>query len=448
MDRAARLGLTVPELLLPAPGVDLARWAVVACDQYTSEPEYWAEVERQVGEAPSTLRLIYPEVFLAEEPGPRIARIHAAMRDYLASGVLVPRQGLVSVTRTVGGRARHGLVVALDLEAYDWHAGSTALVRATEGTIESRLPPRVRIREGAPIELPHIMVLIDDPEDRVLSAARAAASETLYDFELMQGGGRLSGRWVDPDALDPILDGLEALTEPRRAADRYGVGLDAPPMLYAMGDGNHSLATAKAIWEAAKAAHPERAADDPRRHALVELVNLHDPALEFEPIHRVLFRLRDGLDVAAAIAAHHGGRVEWTRIDGLTALADAVEAAPEPGTQRFGLITAEGHRLGVLRAPELGLPVASVQAALDALMAAGGAEEIDYVHGSNTVDALGRKPGCAGLFLPAMDKHALFRSVIHDGALPRKTFSMGEAWEKRFYLEARRIAAPGGEDAG
>ncbi len=312
------IALGIPEVLLPREGVDPTKWAVIACDQYTSEPEYWAKTAAVVGDAPSTLNLIYPEVFLHEpeaDKAARIARIRETMARYLAQGLFRTEEGIVYVERKTGGHIRRGLVVALDLEAYDYRKGASTLIRATEGTILDRIPPRVRIRDGAPLETPHIMVLIDDPADTVIGPLAAAKDRMprLYDFELMLGSGRLAGyRIADPAVEAGIARSLSALADPRAFASRYGLPAGTPVLLYAMGDGNHSLATAKTIWETTK----EKAADktavmaSPLRYAMVELVNLHDPALVFEPIHRVVFDIAPGRDLAAEAKAYFDGRAE------------------------------------------------------------------------------------------------------------------------------------------
>jgi len=430
------VGVRVPEILLPKAGLDLARWAVVACDQYTSQPEYWDRVEALVGDAPSTLRLILPEAHLeAPDVDARIERIHAAMRSYLDRGLFESRTGFVYVERTVGGRTRRGLMLALDLERYDYRAGAASLIRATEGTIVERIPPRLRIRDGAPIETPHILVLIDDPECTVIEplAEASGAFERLYDVELMLGGGRLVGRWVPEDSQGRAVRALERLADPARFAARYGLDRRHPLLLFAVGDGNHSLATAKAWWERIKA---RAGPDHPARCALVEIGNVHDPALVFEPIHRVLFGVRG--DLLAELRRSLGDGVEIADVPDAARMAACV-GRPAPGAQRFGVVAPGQFRVVTVARPRSTLAVGTVQGVLDPFLAAGGAERIDYVHGMEVVVELGRKPGNLGLFLPAMDKIDLFKTVIRDGALPRKTFSMGEPHEKRFYLECRRI---------
>ncbi len=434
------LGILIPEVQLPKSGIDLKKWAVVACDQFTSEPEYWREVEKIVGDAPSTLNLTFPEVYL-EAPGKdaRIQNIQSCMRKYLDEGILEPRAGLIYVERSVAGKTRRGLVLALDLENYDYTRGSSSLIRATEGTIIERLPPRMKIREGAALELPHILVLIDDPGRTVIEAAGAAKSrlQKLYDFDLMLDSGHLTGYAVDEALENQIVAALRGLASPQAFAAKYGIGSGKPVLLFAMGDGNHSLATAKAVWEKLK---PTVGMDHPARYALVEIENVHDEGLEFEPIHRVLFGLKK--DLMSSLQSFFGKDLAYTRLSGADEMVQRVDAA-EGAKHLIGLVLGGAQpEYGLLEIshPASNLPVGSIQAFIDPFMKEGGADKIDYVHGSDVVRRLGAQAGNAAFYLPAMSKSALFKTVILDGALPRKTFSMGEAREKRFYMEARKIA--------
>ena len=436
--------LGIPEILIPRPGCNLGRWAVIACDQYTSEPEYWNRVTEIVGDAPSTLNLIYPEVYLNEkDPDARIAGIRNNMKDYMDEGLFVKTEGFVYVERQTEGHTRKGLMACLDLEAYDYRKGSTSLIRATEGTILDRIPPRVRIREGAPLEIPHIMVLIDDLEDGVIGplAEHKDRLGKLYDFELMMDSGRLAGYRVDEPGLERgVIDALQALADPTSFAGKYGLKPGAPVLLYAMGDGNHSLATAKAIWEKTK----ESAADktvvlaSPLRHALVELVNLHDNALNFAPIHRIIFDKAPGRYILEEMKAFYRGRWDFSACANFEEMKTAVDSA-RARLHKIGVI--RGGEYGVIEVsePDSNLSVGTLQTFLDAFLKSKGARSIDYVHGADAAIKLGSYPGNEGFYLPAMDKDQLFRTVILDGALPRKTFSMGEAWEKRFYMEARKL---------
>jgi hypothetical protein len=438
------ISLGIPEILLPREGLDLTKWAVIACDQFTSEPEYWEGVASFVGDAPSTLNLIYPEVYLNEaDREERIGRIRASMSRYLAEGLFKEIEGFVYVERTVGGAARKGLMVCLDLEHYDFRKGATSLIRATEGTILERIPPRIKIREGAPIEIPHIMVLIDDPGSTVIGplTASKAKLEKLYDFELLMDSGRLAGYRVgDRELEEEVVRGLKALADPGTFVKKYGLKPGTPVLLYAMGDGNHSLATAKTIWEKTKEAAGDKTKimASPLRYALVELVNLHDKALVFEPIHRLLFGLASESGIVKELGALYPGRCRSTAVGSMEAIRAAVDSQKE-GAHKIGLISAAGFEIIEISGPESNLPVGTLQNFLDALLKKKGAREIDYVHGTESIIRMGAKPGNAGFYLPAMKKGDLFKTVILDGALPRKTFSMGEAREKRFYMEARKL---------
>jgi hypothetical protein len=434
------IGVGIPEIQLPRAGTDLTKWAVIACDQFTSEPEYWRQVRELVGEAPSTLNLVLPEIEL-ESPGKqdRIRKVQQSMHQYLHSGLLEAREGIIYVERRVDGRMRKGLLLCLDLERYDYSRGSASLIRATEGTIVDRLPPRMAIREGAPLELPHILVLIDDPDRTVIEPiqADAAGSKRLYDFELMLGSGHLAGFGLRGPAQDAVIAGLRNLARPDVFRSKYGLGQQEPVLLFAMGDGNHSLATAKAVWEEMK---PRVGMKHPARYALVEVENVHDEGLDFAPIHRVLFGITE--DLAAAMQSHFGADGALRSCPSAQAMLKAVDSV-DSRKQVIGLVRAEGStRFSLLEIanPTSNLAVGTLQVFLDEFLKRGGATRIDYVHGSDVVERLGAQPGNAGFYLPRMSKSSLFKTVILDGALPRKTFSMGEAREKRFYMEARRIA--------
>jgi hypothetical protein len=430
---------------LPRRGTDLAKWAVIACDQFTSQPEYWDKVKTLVGDSPSTLNLIFPEAFLGK-PGEeeRIRAIRAAMRDYLDRGVFEEHRGFVYVERHVGRQTRRGLVACVDLEHYDYGRGSTGLIRATEGTILERIPPRARIREGAPLELPHIMVLVDDPENTVIGPLtdRRSSLSQLYDFDLMMDSGRLTGFGVGDKKLERgVNQALEKLAEPAAFLKKYGLPAGTAVLLFAMGDGNHSLATAKSIWEKSKqaAADKRAAAASPLRQAMVEVVNLHDPALVFEPIHRILFGLKSGRDLLEEWRRSCPGRFSVQKVASVEKMKSAVEG--QRGLpHKIGIVREDGFYLAELSASQSNLPVGTLQDFLDAFLKDQGAREVDYVHGAETVVKLGRRPGQMGFYLPAMDKRDLFKTVILDGVLPRKTFSMGEAKEKRFYMEARKLS--------
>lgn len=444
--RLASLGVLAPEVLLPAAGTDYATWAVVACDQYSSEREYWERAGKAVAGAPSTLSLIFPEAYL-EDPDSeaRIAGIQASMRDYLARGLLRSAgTGLVLVERFTPfqEKPRVGLVLAVDLEAYRYGADSKSLIRPTEGTIVERLPPRMRIRRGAALELPHFLLLLDDPKRSAIEPIYAERGKLpkLYDFELMLGSGRVRGWKVsDRSLLASLAGALGALADPAAFAAKYG---SPEPLLFAVGDGNHSLATAKAVWEEIKAARVGEAGlmEHPARYALAELVNVYDEGLPFHPIHRLL----TGVDEAALIAflsgALAGGPAfELDRYPSAEA-AIAVVDAPQPGdAQRVACLSPSGALVLTFPRPKAKLAAGTLQELLDPFLKSRPRSGIDYIHGTESLLALAAKDGNLGLYLPPIDKSGFFATVIRDGVMPRKTFSMGEAPEKRFYIEARRI---------
>lgn len=404
------------ELLLPNPTVDLTAWACVACDQYTSQPEYWREAEALVGDKPSAMKLILPEIYLSEAAA-RIPKIHETMRAYLAGGVITPavKQGYVLVERSTGEGARLGLVAMLDLETYDYRKGSNKPVRATEGTILERIPARVAIRSGAALELSHVLLLYDDPMNSVTEPLfdKRAALEKLYDFPLMMGGGHITGYAVTD------------LADIRSVNDALGRLAAQSGLLFAVGDGNHSLAAAKDFWDGVKKTlSPEAQATHPARFAMVEIENILDDALIFEPIHRVLYGA-DGDDLLPELEAYAAGK-GWT--------LDGTEDA-------HGITVAyEGKEVG-LAVGQTGEPLAvgALQALLDGWMQGKPGLRLDYVHGEEAARALAAQKDTVAFLLPAMHKSELFPAVQALGTLPRKTFSMGEAHEKRYYLEARRI---------
>lgn len=430
------IGVLVPNVMLPPKGTDFSKWAVVACDQFTSQPEYWQQARDYIGSAPSTLDLILPEAFLGKpDEADRIASIRRHMRDYLAKGVLTTLpQGFVLVRRSAAGNTRNGLVLALDLECYDYNKGSTTLIRATEGTIVSRIPPRLRIREGAPVELPHILVLIDDPNRTVIEPliAKADTLEPLYDTDLMLGGGHITGWLVDDEAdINGVLKALEALTDPDAFRAKYG---DHAPLLFAMGDGNHSFATAKANWEKVKATLSEtERANHPARYALVEIENVHDEGILFEPIHRVVFGLggKAGIEAILKKLKEQNGDAAVAYGDPKKAAGGKTHVIPFFTDGLCGTFTVSGCTQQ--------LAVGTLQNAIDAVLKETPSAEVDYIHGADVVKELSAKPDAMGFLLPAMQKSELFPTVVFDGALPRKTFSMGEANEKRYYLECRKI---------
>lgn len=434
----APTGFRLPRICLPAPHIDLKKWAVIACDQYTSQPEYWQQVADTVGDSPSTLHLIFPEAYLgAADAAERIRRIQQTMRDYLAAGLLQEREGAIYVERTIDGRVRRGLMLEIDLEHFDFRPESRSLIRPTEGTIVARLPPRIEVRRGAELELPHILVLIDDPEGTVIEPIAAGREQLtqLYATELMQGGGHVAGYAVGDAESARLQQALSALVDPGTFAQRYGVAPGTPPLLFAVGDGNHSLATAKSIWESVK---DSVGMDHPCRYALVEVGNIHDPALEFAPIHRLLFGV--GTDVRRALAEYFGERCSCTEQP--SAAAMRAQLAATPAERHAAGLIGPGERFSVIEvaAPASSLAVGTFQAFIDDFIARGGAAEVDYIHGDDVLERQSLSGDCVGFHLPQVSKSDLLKMVVREGPLPRKTFSMGEAHEKRFYIEARRIS--------
>ncbi len=416
-ERFARLGVHVPELILPNREIDLYRWAVIACDQHTSEPDYWEEVASVVGDAPSTLKLVFPEVYLQDPDAPdRIEAIQTAMRNYLATGVvrrLEPGFAL-TVRSTPHVSERNGLMLAIDLDSYDFNPGADSIIRATERTILERLPARVRTRKGAPMEVPHVLVLIDDQDDLVFGSLSETDPPQLYSTELMLGGGSITGYHITDSALDGVAEALETLFSRSRGKR---------PFLFAVGDGNHSLAAAKQVWDEMK---PSAVPDHPARYALVEVVNLYDPGLRFEPIHR-LIEVEGRDQWLESLGAQIGSLVTECSTDELqTALRHSTGAVGYVAGSRSGLITLKESRE---------LPVAVIQEHLNRQKDL----NIDYIHGWDTSIQLGGRTGNVAILMPEFDPGMLFPTVSRRGVLPRKAFSLGEAGEKRYYLEGRLI---------
>ncbi|MBQ9009049.1 MAG: DUF1015 domain-containing protein [Clostridia bacterium] len=399
------------EILIPEK-VEMEKWAVIACDQFTSQPEYWNEVKEIVGNCPSTLSLIYPEVWLGENREQRIRNIHRNMRELLDKGLFSGFDGYVYVERTLrDGSVRQGIVGCIDLETYDYHPSSKAAVRATEKTVTERIPPRMEIRRGAMLELSHVLLLCSDEKRQVIEQlGELKKNPPLYDFDLMQGGGHLTGWRCTGPAAERFEEALNEYEN--RMIEKQGNADSA--LLYAVGDGNHSLATAKECYEEEKARNPER---DPKtllsRYAMVELENVYSDALQFEPIHRIV----KGTDPATLLkaleplCAEDGIKVRWI-------------AGAESGTLN---LSCQGK-----------LPVAVLQDALDRFLE-DHPGEMDYIHGEESLAKLAAADRTVGFLLPGMDKGELFPGIINGGVLPRKTFSMGHAEEKRYYLEARQI---------
>lgn len=414
------------DILLPK-NVDFTKWSVVACDQYSSEPEYWERAAKIAGDSPSTLNIIYPEAYLGEpDPDKRIEDINDTMQNYIDSGLFKEyADSLIYVRRTQrNGKVRSGIVGCIDLEAYDFNVGSQSPVRATEGTIISRIPPRQRIRRNASLELPHIIMLIDDRKKEVIEPLkdRLDELETVYDFDLMQDGGHIIGKLLSESEKERVITALEQFEDKSEFEAKYGdASVGKSVLAIAVGDGNHSLATAKSCWEEIKKNLTlQEQKNHPARYALAEIMNLHDDALEFEPIHRVIFGVNPE-DVKKALFEYYP---QASEIDN--------------GGQKI-VITHQGEESAVyIKDAPTNLAVGTFQKFMDEYLE-NNSGEIDYIHGRDSVLNLTKEHGTIGFIFDAMEKNDLFTTVIKDGALPRKTFSMGEAYDKRFYLEAKKI---------
>ncbi|OQB15957.1 MAG: hypothetical protein BWY15_00083 [Firmicutes bacterium ADurb.Bin193] len=406
------VGFRPADILIPK-NIDMEKWSVVACDQYTSQPEYWSKVERFVGDAPSTLHIVFPEIYL--DSGNLAARtdsIDKNMYKYLNEGIFnIYKDSFIYVERTLSdGRVRRGLVGAVDLEAYDYEKGSVSLVRATEKTVPDRIPPRVKIRTDAPLELPHVMLLVDDAKFELIKPLSDSKGEldSVYDFELMQGGGHITGYYVPLEKCAYMPEVLEGL-------------VSDDGLLFAVGDGNHSLAAAKECWEAVKKGlSAEQIENHTARFALAEVVNIHDSALVFEPIHRVLF----GCNPQNVIE-------EFSKYNEGLSLSGG-------NSQKIGY-TYGGKRGSLdVTTPKNGLVLAVLQDFLDEYCIKNNIK-IDYIHGEDVVMSLSEEKNSLGFLLPVLEKSSLLPFISSNGVLPRKAFSMGNANEKRFYLECRKI---------
>lgn len=410
------------DILLPDTSkTNVYAWSVVACDQFTSQPEYWENAKREVGGLPSTLDLILPEAFLGET-AERIPKINETMKQYLRDVLVCHESSMIYLERTQSdGSIRRGVVLAVDLECYDYTKGASSLIRATEATVVERIPPRVAIRRGADVELPHVMLLIDDPKKTVIEPLIDGCNGALaYDSKIMLGGGHVKGRFLSDENIANLCAALDELISPAEMKARYG-DASLAPLLFAVGDGNHSLASAKAAYEEVKTSiGAEAAQTHPARYALCEIVNIHDDALKFEPIYRVMFGV-DPEDVLASLR-------EYTAK--LTGKASAQQVRYTYGNTK-GTIAFE-H-------PVRQLTVGTLQDFIDDYLKAHKGAEVDYIHGEEHLASLLQRPNSIGFTFEGMGKDELFKTVIFDGALPRKTFSMGHAEDKRYYLECRKI---------
>lgn len=409
------------DILLPKD-VDMNKWSVVACDQFTSEPEYWTEVKNLIGDTPSSYNLVLPEVYLEDDDvEDKISLVNKNMKDYIANGIFESfNSSYIYIERTQrNGQIRKGIIGAVDLEDYDYKKGSKSAIRATEGTVAERIPPRLKVRLNAKLELPHVMILIDDNKKSIIEhiAENKADMKKVYDFDVMMNSGHLEG-WILTDDLAEFLEKeLLKLADISSFNAKYDVN-ETKPLVFAVGDGNHSLATAKEYYNIAKEKMGDKALNSPARYALAELVNLHDDSLVFEAIHRVIFDV-DPVDFEKELLKN-------------------CEETKEKAAQAFKFVTESEVKNYKIKNPTANLTVGSVQNFIDEYISQKGGR-VDYIHGDDVVCQLCKKHNVCGIILDAMDKNDLYKTVIVDGSLPRKTFSMGDAWDKRFYNEARII---------
>ena len=393
---SAKLPFYPADILLPK--TDLHKWATIACDQFTSQPDYWEKVKKEAENSPSCLNMTLPEIFLDGKGNTqRIDAINQTMRDYLKAGIFTEyKDALILVERSVSnGKLRRGLVGAFDLDEYSYEPNAKALISPTEGTVLSRIPARVDIRKGACLELPHIMMLMDDRGEMIIESVDVSKQTLVYDFELMLGGGHIKGWLLDNDTKCAVLSRLAALAE---SCVKNG------GMLFAVGDGNHSLAAAKASADIIGTKEA--------RFALAELVNIHSEGIEFEPIYRVVFGV-DAEDIFEYMKERFAG---------------ASERKIEFVSQEIsGSFFVDGLEADVL------------QKAIDGYVTAHAGSGVDYIHGVDAVRELCSKENTVGFIFDVMDKSDLFDYVNKNGVLPRKTFSIGQSTDKRYYLEARII---------
>ena len=454
--KLSKLGLEVPFILLPKSAQvspsELVKWPVIACDQFTQDPDYWERAKAAVAGSPSTLNLIFPEIYLCDsDVSKRIADIHSTMKRYLQENVFSkPRHGFIYIERdTPYQKKRRGLIAAVDLEQYDWHPQSRPLIRCTEGAVPERLPPRMDIRRGAPLELPHLILLIDDEADSLLPiiGEKVKNMTPCYSTPLMMGSGNVTGWFLDiengkdSETVSFITEKFDKLYQ--RSTERYGAG--GKPFLFAVGDGNHSLAAAKGIWEEYKATNGCKAGDSlpvhPCRYALAEIENIYDPAIQFEPIHRIVFDV--GFDETVKILSALPD-FSCRSVNSAQELSKLCAKPPQaPYANHFGVISE--NRYALIETSAAGIATACLQPLLDKY-AKDTPQLIDYIHDEEEVFRLSGEGGQtdtnrrrAGILLPSFQKSLLFETVARIGPLPRKSFSMGHSLEKRFYFECREI---------
>ncbi len=420
------MGYTIPQVLIPAEDIALKKWACVACDQFTSQIDYWQAVEKFVGNAPSTLHIMLPEIYLEEDTDGGVA-IKENMQMYLETGILQEcNRGVVLTVRNIKGKQRRGILLAIDLDEYDYVVENKPQIRATEDTLLSRIPPRIAIRRGAALEMPHIMLMMDDPTDKVIGDLYSNRSnmQKLYDFELMMNGGSLQGYFTEDENIISAMHTNIANLERK------------DNMLFCVGDGNHSLATAKAVWEEAKQnLTVEEQANSPLKYALCEVINLHDPAVDFQPIHRVVFNVNP-----PACAQYI---VEKLKEQGKDAKLMFGKFKKTPNKTEEGyqipFLCKESAGKITIQNPTHPMAVGEIQGILESYVEQNKNAYIDYIHGDEAFEQLSKEYDNIGFYLEPMKKSEFFDMIIKCKVLPKKTFSLGEAEEKRYYMECRKL---------
>ncbi|OQY33774.1 MAG: hypothetical protein B6241_06900 [Spirochaetaceae bacterium 4572_59] len=429
-EKLASCGLAVPEILMPETNIDLSKWAVIACDQFSSDKGYWQKVQQYVDDSPSTLNMILPECYL-DQSEKRVPEINKTMRTYLNKGVLTAAgSGFVYMNRATSWvKSRKGLMVALDLEDYSYEKGAECQIRPTEGTVLERLPVRAAIRENAVLDIPHILVLFDDSENKIFSLldSKKAEMKNIYDFDIPGEGGHLTGYFVqDSSLIDKLADIFVQLKE-------------KSDFLFAVGDGNHSLGAAKQLWEKIKSQAGEDIMNHPARWALVELENIHDPGLNFEPIHRVLFDL-DRDSFLSDLKSFTGFQLEKAlSFSDMKEKVNKLTKQSSTGLHTIGIVLKGSHYLLKMKNASVSLAAEAFHNFLDSWLIKNSNTEVDYIHGEEVLTELSSQDKNIGFYLPGIDKSSFFSLITKKGALPRKTFSIGEAEEKRYYLECRKI---------
>lgn len=403
----------IPKILLPKKNIDYSKWSVIACDQHTSEEDYWNKVNLNTKGSLSTINLVLPEIYLKEGEAKvkeRVAKINSNMKEYIDNDIFNEVNSFIFVKREMKKNLYHyGLMISVDLEEYDYSPKSNLPIRATEKTVPERLPVRIDIRLHAPLELPHILLLMDDRKDEIFNYLKKEINnmDKLYDFNLMENAGHIEGYKVNDS--NKVKDMILNLLDPKTLKEKYG---SDSPILFAVGDGNHSLAAAKECWNKIKAGlTEEEKKTHPARFALCELQNIYDESLEFEPIHRVVMN------------------ADKSFIDYLLELKGPNKVLMEYQNNKYYINVSNSPADAIFE----------IQNKIDSYLKDHKNVEIDYIHDEDSLRKVAKETNGIAIYMPTITKESLFNHVANEGVLPRKSFSMGSANTKRFYLEAKKI---------